>query len=248
MNPYRVLVLPDIHLPFEDMRTLKAVQQYMGDHRWDEVVYLGDLMDWDFISSHNKDNLRSIEKRRIKQEYEYASDFLDFHKQLCPGAQFTLIEGNHDYRIEHYIDAHPDLEGYLEMEVGLQLINRKFNWVRFWSKGEIHKIGHAIFIHGRYTTQYHARKHVDSYGTNVFYGHTHDIQCISKELMGDNKTLVGQSLGCLCRYDQSYLQGRPSKWQQGFGVFEFFPDGFFQYNVIRIFKHRFRTDGKTYQG
>jgi hypothetical protein len=227
---------------------MKAVETYMGEHPWDEVVYLGDLMDWDFISKHNIDNPRSKEKRRIHDEYLYASEFLDRHQRLAPKAKFTLIEGNHDYRIEAYIDKHPEEEGTLEVQTGLQLIKRKIKWVRYWSKGELHKIGHAIFIHGRYTTQYHARKHVDAYGTNVFYGHTHDVQYISKELLGDNKTIAGQSLGCLCRYDQSYMQGKPNKWQQAFGVFEFFPDGFFQYNVIRIFKHRFRADGKTYEG
>lgn len=221
----------------------------MGDNTWDEVIYLGDLMDWDFISKHNENNRRSQEKRRIKAEYDYANDFLDFHQKQAPGAKFTLIEGNHDYRIEDYIDKHPEEEGSIEMETALQLIKRKIKWVRYWSRGELHKIGHAIFIHGRYTNLYHAKKHVDSYGTNVFYGHTHDIQQISKELMGDNKTLVGQSLGCLCRYDQKYMRGAPSKWQQGFGVFHFFPDGYFTYFVIRIFKHRFLSpEGKVYQG
>ncbi len=247
-NPYRVLVLPDIHLPYEDRQTMEAVESYMKDHHWDEVVYLGDLMDWDFISTHEKDNRRAKEKRRIMLEYEYANDFLDRQKALAHRAKFTLIEGNHDYRIEDYINKHPEEEGWLEMETQLQLLKRKIKWVRFWTNGEIHKIGKARFIHGRYTNQYHARKHVDNYGENIFYGHTHDVQSFSKELAGADKTLVGQSLGCLCNYNQKYLKGAPTKWQQAFGVFEFFPDGFFQYNVIRIFKHRFRAEGKTYKG
>lgn len=221
----------------------------MADHEWDEVVYLGDLMDFDLISSHNKENLRATSGKLIRREYDYGSEFLDRQQKLAPKAKFTLLEGNHDERIERYMDANPQLEGMLEMEQGLQLRMRKIKWVRFWTKGEIHKIGKAKFIHGLYTTKYHASKHAEAYGDNIFYGHTHDVQSHSKELAGADKTIVAQSMGCLCRYDQRYMRGKPSKWQQAFGVFYFFPDGHFTYYVIRIFKHRFvAPDGTVYEG
>lgn len=220
----------------------------MSDHHWDEVVYLGDFMDFDIISSHNRENLRAIAGRQLDAEYQLGCEMLDLHKKLAPKAKFTLLEGNHEERVERYIDANPVLEGKVEVETGLQLKARNINWVRFSSKGQIYKIGKARFIHGLYVNQYHARKHVENYGENVFYGHTHDVQSYSKELQGADKTIVGQSLGCLCRYDQKYLKGRPTKWQQAIGVFYFFPDGYFTYDVIRIFKHRFYAEGKVYQG
>lgn len=220
----------------------------MADLSPDEVVYLGDFMDFDLISSHNKDNLRAIAGKRLDAEYVYAGQILDRHRKAAPKAKFTLLEGNHEFRIERYIDANPVLEGKVEVETGLQLLHRKINWIRCWSRGKHYKIGKARFIHGLYTNQFHAKKHVEAFGENIFYGHTHDVQSYSKELHGADKTIVGQSLGCLCRYDQGYLRGRPTKWQQAIAVFDFFPDGYFQYNVIRIFKHRFFADGKTYQG
>jgi hypothetical protein len=220
----------------------------MADHRWDEVVYLGDFMDFDLISSHNKDNLRAIAGKRLDAEYIYAGKILDRHQKAAPKARFTLLEGNHEHRVERYIDANPVLEGKVEVETGLQLIKRRIKWVRFWSKGDSYRIGKARFIHGLYTNQYHSRKHVENYGENIFYGHTHDVQSYSKELQGADRTIVGQSLGCLCRYDQKYIRGKPTKWQQAIAVFEFFPDGYFTYNVIRIFKHRFFAEGKTYKG
>lgn len=241
----RVLVLPDIHLPEEDTRTMAAVEQYMGDHDWDEVVYLGDLLDLGLISSHNKDNLRAIKGRRLRAEYDYCAEMLDRHQKLAPMAKFTYLEGNHELRVEKYIDANPAMEGSMEVEVGLQLLKRKIQWVRY---GTPYKLGKARFIHGMYTNKYHASKHVEAYGNNIFYGHTHDIQLHSKELHGDDKTIVGQSLGCLCKYDQPYLRRRPTRWQQGFGVFYFFPDGYFTYTVVRIFKHRFYAEGEIYQG
>src|ERR1035438_2762283 len=74
----RVLVLPDLHLrpacngepSGEDVQSLAAVERYVKDYKWDEVVQLGDLMSWDCISSHNLKNLRAVEGRTIQKEYD----------------------------------------------------------------------------------------------------------------------------------------------------------------------------------
>src|SRR5262245_50642950 len=118
MHSYRVLVLPDIHVPLEDKRTMAAVEKYMADQQWNEVVYLGDFMDFNCISSHNKENLRAVQGQRIRKDYEAANVMLDRHQALAPLAKFTLIEGNHDERIERYIDANPAVEGMLGVEKG----------------------------------------------------------------------------------------------------------------------------------
>jgi len=243
----RVLVLPDIHLrpamngvpSGEDTETLSALQRYVANYPWNQVVMLGDLMDFDCISTHNINKLRLVEGRRIQRDYDHGNRFLDSWQRATPGAVWTLIEGNHDERIERYIDANPALEGSLEVEAKLDLKSRGIRWVRFWSKGEIYSIGNAHFGHGLYTNKYHAEKHAAEYGVCFFYGHTHDVQEMPKSLRGADKAIVGQSMGCLCRYDQPYMRGRPSKWQQAFGVFHFRPDGFFNHYVVNIFDHGF---------
>jgi hypothetical protein len=65
--------------------------------------------------------------------------------------------------------------------------------------------------------------------------------------MGRDKTLIGQSLGCLC-LPQAYMRGSPDKWQQAVGVFHFLDDGSFGYEVVRIINHRLIFGGKVYQG
>lgn len=245
----RVLVLSDLHVPSHDEHTLKAVEQYLADQVWDEVVYLGDFMDFDCISHHNKDNLRAVSGKTVMKDYDQGLEILIRHQKLAPKAKFTLLEGNHEDRVERYINANPQMEGMIEVELGLELRRRRVKWVRSWSKGEVYRIGKARFIHGIYTNQFHSKKTVEAFGDNIFYGHTHDIQEFSKEMKGDNKTIVGQSLGCLCRYDMGYMKGRPNKWQQGFGVFHFRDDGYFNYFVVRIFKHSFVSpEGKLYEG
>lgn len=249
MKPNRnVLVIPDIHFPFEDRQTLTAIEQVMADRPWNEIVQIGDFMDLNCISTHNIHKLKSIEGQTLAHDFDVANEALDRWQRLAKKAKITILEGNHDERMLRYIDANPQLAGTMEVPRLLSLKKRGIQWVPNWSTGAVHQIGNANFTHGQYTNEHHAKKHVSRFGVNVFYGHTHDIQAYSLVLLGEDKTIVGQSLGCVCRYDQTYLQGSPTNWQQAFATFHFFPDGFFTYNVIRIFKHRFYFEGTEYRG
>ncbi len=251
MKLQRWLVIPDLQVPYHDKRSLAAVEKLMADYRFDGYLQIGDFLDFDCISSHNKNNLRAVEGKRIHLDYDVAGDILDRHQAIIRAknkdAQFVILEGNHEHRMERYLDANPALEGMVEVPTALEFGRRKIKWVPYWSRGTVYKIGKATFIHGRYTNQYHAAKHDSNYGCNIFYGHLHDVQTYSKEMQGEDNTIVGQSLGCLC-LPQSYMRGGPNKWQQAVTIFDFFPDGNFTYNVIRIFKHRFAYNGKVYEG
>jgi len=253
MKKGRAIVLPDLHVPYQDDKTLKAVEKYMTDNTWDYYILLGDFMDLDCISSHNKNNLRQVEGKRIWEDYRIGNSILDRHQKIIkkknPKAKFIYIEGNHEYRIERYIDANPQLEGMVEFEIGLNLKERGFKIVRSYTKGDVFKLGKAMFHHGQYITKYHANKMAEAYDGSVFYGHTHDVQQYSRVTFGSDNTTVGQSLGCLCKYEQSYMQKRPSKWQHAFGVFSFEKTGHFTYYVPLIFKHKFTDmNGKVYKG
>jgi len=243
-----VLVIPDLQVPYEDKRSLNAVEQVMGYESWDEIIQIGDFLDLDCISTFNEKRLRTIAKKTIQKDFDAGNAILDRWQKLAPKAKITILEGNHDERMLRYIDANPQLEGSIEVPRGLNLEKRGVRWVPSWSQGDIYQIGNAYFTHGQYVNEHHAKKHVIRFGVNIFYGHTHDVQQYSAVLLGEDKTIVGQSLGCLCRYDQSYLKGSPTNWQQAFASFHFFGDGFFTSNIVRIFKNRFYYNGRVYKG
>ncbi len=245
---YSALVIPDLQVPYHDEASLRAVEGVMKDYKWDEIIQIGDFMDFDCISSYNIGHLKTISGKTLKKDYDAGNKILDRWAKLAPKSKITILEGNHDERIARYIDANPQLAGTVDVPESLHFERRGINWVPFWSKGEHYKVGNAHFIHGLYTNEHHAKKHVSRWGVNLFYGHTHDVQCFPLVLQGEDKTIVGQSLGCLCRYDQAYIQGKPTNWQQAFATFHFFGDGFFTYHVTRVFKHRFWYGGKVYQG
>ena len=249
MSYEKWLVIPDIHLPYEDKKTFKAIWSYMGSEKWDGVIILGDLLDFNEISKFNQDAPRR-RTEKVKETFQTGNLFLD---KLCKTTgkkcQIVLLEGNHDYRPEDYMDRNEQLDGLLDVADNLHLKKRGIKWVKNWSRGELFVKGHAKFAHGQFTSTHHAKKMAQTYGTCIYYGHTHDIQEFAIEYRGDSKNIVGKSLGCTCDLKQKYLKGNPTKWQQAITVFQFFKDGYFQENTIKIFKHRFvGLNGKVYDG
>lgn len=252
-DPARWIVLPDMQVPFHDRRTLAAVEAYMDDHRWDGYINLGDFLDFRELSSFERENKRENKIAAIRRSYAAGNMVLDRHVDIVrrknKSAKMVLIEGNHEFRIESYLDRHPEAEGLVEVPVGLKLKERNIEWVPYWSQGRTYRIGNAYFGHGRYTNDHHAAKHARHYGVCFYYGHLHDIQVYTLVQHGPDKTIEAASLGCLCRYDQKYIQGSPTRWQQAFAVFYFFPDGYYQRFIVRIFKHRFISpEGRVYAG
>lgn len=253
MKQEKWIVLPDFQWPYIDIRTVNAVFKYIKENRWDGMIQLGDFMDWDFISRWTAENARRIEGQRFIKEYEGANKFLDKLVEVVrhqnKSAQMVIIEGNHDWRVEAVMDKTPMYEGMLEMETNLRFKERGIYYHRYWTHRKPYQIGNALFVHGEAIGDNHAKKMAQDFGQPVFYGHTHDHQLYSKVMRGRDKTITAESLGCLCIYELPYMGHKPSRWQQGFAVFHFFPDGFFNHFFVDIFKHRFTSpDGKIYQG
>ena len=248
----RVIVAGDFQIPYQDDRALAAFEKFMAAHTWDLYINLGDFLDFDSISSFNFGKPRAIRDRYLSSDFALANKILDRQQAIIrkrnPRAEFVLLQGNHEERVERYLDQNPQFEGLLDLPKLLRLDERKIKWVEAWSKGEVYKVGKATFTHGLYTNMYHAKKMLDAEAHSVFYGHTHDMMCIPRTRRDKSDLQVGQSLGCMCEIEQSYMKGKPSNWQQGFGVFHFLPDGTYNYYTPRIIDGRFvGPDGILYE-
>jgi predicted phosphodiesterase len=252
LKPERWIVLPDMQVPYHDTKTLRAVESCMAANRFDGYINLGDFLDFNEISSYN-DGYPGRIAEQVDQTFKVGNEILDRHQAIIrrrnPKARFVLIEGNHDYRAVTYTEKHPELGGILSVPKQLRLKARKFEWIPSWSKGKLFKLGNAYFTHGLALSKYHAAVMAAKFGVCIYYGHTHDVMEFPMVQLGADKTIVGKSLGCLCRYDQKYLKGAPTNWQQAFAIFYLFPDGYYTEQTIRIFKHRFvGPDGVVYDG
>lgn len=246
---YRVLVLPDAHTPNHDIKTHKTILNFMADMDFAECVDLGDFMDFEQISKFSASLLRTLEGKRLMKDYDIANNVLDERlKALGDKCEYTLLEGNHDYRMEVLIDKAPQFEGILEVKKNLHLKERNIRWVPSWSKGETYKVGKLNFMHGDYISRYHAAKMVEVYGVNLVYGHTHDHQVFERTTKDQLYPKMAMSLGHLADPNKlAYTRNRPNNWSQLIGVVDVRPDGNFNINPIRIINHKFSYDGRLYQ-
>lgn len=254
MKPlYKVIVIPDCQIPYHDKLSMRAVERYMADEEWDEVIYMGDFMDFHQLAKFTKDEPEALTKS-LAADYNVANVILDRHKMVVNSERttkkpkWTYLFGNHEDRVRRFMEENPQTKGLLDVDVNLRLKERGFKVVKSYPNGDVHRIGNAYFHHGLYTSQNHAAKMVSNFGVNIFYGHTHDVQLCSKVLWGKDKTIVGQSLGCLCRYDLDYVGTKPTNWSQAITTFYFRPTGMFNYYVSLLFNHTFTApNGKTYK-
>lgn len=238
------IVLFDPHFPYEDKRSYNAVMQYVAKSQPNVFVLGGDIVDLDIISDKSK--ARHVEGKRLSKDFAHARNRLVEINETIPNAIKYALEGNHDERMERYLDDHPECEGILEVPTMLDLDNLGWTWVPSWRKGEVLNIGKAGIIHGYTESKNHASKTVDDYGKSMFYGHLHTNQMFTKILHGDDSTIMAQAVGCICRYDMPYLRGKPTKWQQAFLDIYWLPNGHFFHNVVPIFNHEFVVNGEYY--
>ena len=239
MSVKRILVLPDIHAPYHDAKAIGAVLHYASTQHIDELVQLGDYVDADAVNGHDEGKRRTQEGRRLKDEYDVANELLDQITDAIrvknSAAKLVMLKGNHEWRVDRWVDRHPEVEGLVEVENALRLQARGVKWVESYPHGELYQMGKLYAAHGAYTNKYHSTKHLDEYGINLIYGHVHSIQVSSKPVFGfAHKTIEAISIGCLCNYDLPYIQGRPTKWQHAFAEVHVWGNGSFNVLPVRI--------------
>jgi hypothetical protein len=218
------ILLYDLQYPNHNPKLLKLWEQYLADHEWDYLIYGGDIMDMDAISHHalKAGNIRDIEGKRLKDDYNYVSEMLTRHRNIVGSStDIYWLQGNHEDWAEKLVDKIPGLEGLIEVEANLPLQELGIKVIE--PRGYL-KLGKLHFIHGDigrgYTPVFHAKKVVETYNRNVVYGHHHTLQTATKlSPLGIQETHTAHCIPCMADTTPQWNQGKPTAWLNGFGVF-----------------------------
>jgi hypothetical protein len=241
----RGIIIPDPHVPLHDEAAVKCVLKAIELTKPNIAVFLGDVGEWDSVSSwkYKKKKRPPVEYiiQDIKSDEEVVNFFLDRFDKTFAKIKLTekyFLMGNHEVWLDNFVEEHPYLKKYLPQNV-MRLKERKYKW---YSYGKYMSIGKLHFYHGgHHTGVYHARHHVINLGVNVMYGHNHSVsrECITR-LDGVH---AGFCVGCLkeCHSDSNkWLKGRNVNWGQCFAIVDWNEDGTFRADIIDI------TDGRTF--
>jgi predicted phosphodiesterase len=238
----KVVILPDVHLDTNVPKEYRVVKNFIKDLKPDQVLLLGDFMDVSALSAWDMDKKRKMEGRRFQKEVDVANKELDFLQ--ANSKEVIFIAGNHEYRIDRYIDKHPELEGMMEVPIVLNLEKRKIKYIPY---NKIFKLGKCNFVHGLFTNQYHASKHLEAIGDNIVYGHTHRPMTWFKSSKLQ-KPIMAYGLGCLCNKEPEYMQDKWANWLTQFSVMYYdTKTGKFNLYPINIIDNKFIWDGVEYK-
>lgn len=212
-GPYKILVLPDIHVPYQNDEAIEAAIKLGEEFQPDEIVQLGDLLDCYTLSRYSRSATRH---GNIAEEIEQARDLLEMIKLRTGAKKATFIEGNHEARIRKYImDKCPDLRDLKALRVDHMLELADIGW-DFIPEHKFYQVNDVFFTHGEYANMHSAKKHIDEYRVTVIHGHTHRIT--SRYHRGLDKTIVGVEMGFLASFDVGAEFVKKANWQHGVGT------------------------------
>lgn len=253
--PKRIVVLPDTQLPYDDRRGLKAVIQFIKDIQPDEVIHIGDVMDFPQPSRWNKDTAGEFQgsvfrdaedaKRRLMEPLRDAFDGpIGFH------------EGNHDERPRTYLAKYApalaesnafNLDVLLDFDgFGVKLLPEFYKVGKDWITTHGHRGSISLSRYAGHTALGAAVK----FQTSVVIGHTHRLGQTAHSYGYDSKvrkTVHGVEVGNLMDMRQAaYLKGAAGNWQQGFAVLTV-EGNYVRAETVPIYNKTFTFDGRVWR-
>jgi len=211
------------------------------------IVNLGDTTDMESLSYFDMDKRRKMEGRRYQKDIQSLNHLLDEQeKVISHKTEKIYFIGNHEQRVENYLDNHPESEGMMNFEADVFLGRRGYEIIGF---NQPKKLGKALFMHGFDATMYHAAKMSRTFDRTIYYGHVHDVQTHSfKSPINAREIRVAESLGCLCDLNPSWLLGKPNRWVHAFGLFWLKDNGEFQMDRKIVINGEVVINGKIFKG
>ena len=243
MSLERLLVVPDVHCPFEDKRAWKLMLKAARQFKPQIIVCLGDLADFYSVSSHSKDPSRVHQLRDELKEVRRLRRDLD----RLGASRRIFLEGNHEHRLRRYLeDKAPELFGMFDTQSLLQLGDWEFVPYR-----ESAKVGKVWFTHdvggsGKHTTA----RALETFQHSVSLGHHHQMQYV---VQGDatGKHQVGAQFGWLGDAKQAdYMHAVKARrsWSLGFGVGYKEPSGVIHLQPCPIVNYAVVVAGRLIRG
>lgn len=242
------LILADRHHDANDEEhpSYRAVKKFAKVFVPDFIVDIGDTLDLPYFATFNEQDVELLAEGCWEEDVDLLNVELDWWQELV-GKDYFWYLGNHDWRAKVIGGKQPRFKASLDYRKRFHVGPRGIT-MHSYEDGPI-KLGKANFVHGWFTNKYHAAKTVLEYGGNVIYGHVHKNQTFSHTLMDDGKEIEANSIGCLCGKNPSWLRGKPSHWQNSFGVI--YIDGAtgnYNFYRVNIIDGRFMWNGKMYKG
>ena len=237
----------DLQIPYQHAPSLNAIEAFCKDYRPDALILGGDFGEFEAVSDWDKGK-RQIEGKRIQADFDACNKELDRIDKFAKFEEKIFIMGNHEDRVERFLDVNPVLEGALSVEKSLALKERGYRVIPFEQRD--HKIGRLYITHGWRSQQYPARVYAHEAAGNIAVFHHHTALLHTTNNLGRSHACF--VIPCLCQLNRDWLKGRPTHWVNGFGLLETMPSRNFNVYIVHISSTpqtaEFSWNGRVYRG
>jgi predicted phosphodiesterase len=234
-------IISDTHGCFLDREAWAAVLGDLALMDVREIILLGDHVDCSgFLAEHHTMSFLTQAKYNYVDDLEAANTLFDDLQGIVGDAQYHYLEGNHEVRIERWINTTclrsdkdrkllrtalaPEHQLHLDAR-GVKYYSRGTKYCGLKSRGAI-KLGKCHFVHEGKSGRYAAGSTLATWGANVVFGHTHRRDSASTDKPGPGH-IGAWNPGCLCETHPLYGHSSVTGWTHGYGLQIVSPGGDF---------------------
>lgn len=264
----RVMVIADPHfgfdkqrdgslLPYHNENIIGTAFQIFRDNPFDALIWAGDVLDCNEWSDHwiSRPEFTQTTQPALIEASRWMGTFI----KEKPEAEYIMLRGNHDDRIEKYIinnlaEAYqlrpgddPDSEPVMSIS---NLLGLKRMGIEYLDE---HVIGSTKFVHGTVARKgggATARVTLENTSTNMVFAHVHRRELVTETKIGEyNKRIEVFSMcpGCAC-YTDGRVPGSEydHNWQNGIAILEFENSDCLSHQIVKIDNGKASYNGKVY--
>ena len=227
-----ILVIADTQCKSEeDLEYMLWIGHYISEKQPDVIVHIGDHYDFPSLSSYDKGK-SSAEGKRLAKDigagnigFEYLNMAMQKHKSYNPRKIFCL--GNHEHRLDRYIDDNPELIGTLGTDF---LPFDKYGW-------EVHPFLKPVEVNGIFFVHYlanpfsgkpyggNAMNILKTVGRSFVVGHKQCLDIAIRPTI-DGKQQIGIVNGACYPFEEKYKGFQGNTHFRGITVLHEARDGF----------------------
>lgn len=220
------VICGDQHAPHQDPGLHEAFCSFLSDETPDELVVLGDVADYASVSRHRSG---AGYAQGVIECNRAAYKLLHDYRESSPDTYVTLLEGNHDARVENYLqDNAPELWQVgpaFEEDLPMYSLRRMWRLDELdidlvegdWDRSS-YKLTPTLSVrHGYLVSQNTPQQMLNKHGRSQVQGHDHKLRFTYRTKHDPTDTRVHVSTGCMCKVDEEGLgYAVEPDWNQGF--------------------------------
>jgi hypothetical protein len=247
----------DHHAPHQDPGLHAAFCSFLSDERPSFLGVLGDVGDYASVSRHRAG---PGFRQGVKACNQGAYSILYDYRKASPDTQIVLLPGNHDARIEFYIqDRAPE---FLEVGPAFQEDVPSYDLRRLWRLDELgvelvdgtwetasYKVTPSLTMrHGYMVAKNNGEGMLNKHGRSAIQGHDHRLRATYKTKHDPLDVRLAISAGTMAIVDSDGLGYAPEPdWQQGCVMGHAWEDGDFALSPVPYVHGKLLTpDGRRF--